>query len=136
DIAHIAGLVAGKAHPDPIPHCDIVSTTTHKTLRGPRGGLIMCKEAYAKAIDKAVFPGLQGGPHNHTTAAKAVAFKEAMSDDFKAYARQTVTNAQALAAAMISRGFSLITGGTDNHLMLVDLSSKNISGRLAAKALN
>ena len=136
DIAHISGLVAGKVHPDPVPHCDVVSTTTHKTLRGPRGGLIMCKEAYAKAIDKAVFPGLQGGPHNNVTAAKAVAFKEAMSDDFKAYAKQVVANGKALADAMLSRGFSLITGGTDNHLLLVDLTNKNISGRLAAKALN
>ena len=127
DIAHIAGLVAGKQHPDPVPYCDIISTTTHKTLRGPRGGLIMCKEPYAKAIDKAVFPGLQGGPHNHSTAAKAVAFKEAMSDDFKAYAAKVV---------MLGRGFTLITGGTDNHLLLVDLTNKNIAGRKAAHALN
>ena len=136
DIAHIAGLVAGKVHPDPVPHCDIVSTTTHKTLRGPRGGLILCKEAHAKAIDKAVFPGLQGGPHNHTTAAKAVAFKEAASPDFRDYAQRVVHNGRALGEAMAELGFTLITGGTDNHLLLVDLTSKHISGRKAATALN
>jgi glycine hydroxymethyltransferase len=136
DIAHIAGLVAGGAHPSPVPHCDVVTTTTHKTLRGPRGGLILCKSERAKAIDRAVFPGLQGGPHNHITAAKAVAFHEAAQPAFSDYAHQVVTNAKALAEAMIERGFSLITGGTDNHLLLVDLTNRDISGRDAAKAIN
>ncbi|MFV8756433.1 serine hydroxymethyltransferase [Nannocystaceae bacterium ST9] len=136
DIAHVAGLVVGGAHPDPVPHCDVVSTTTHKTLRGPRGGLIVCREAHAKAIDKAVFPGLQGGPHNHTTAAKAVAFHEALQPAFKTYAHQIVANAKALAGAMLERDYVLVTGGTDNHLLLVDLDSRGISGRTAAKALN
>jgi glycine hydroxymethyltransferase len=136
DIAHIAGLVAGGVHPSPVPHCAAVTTTTHKTLRGPRGGLILSKQEHAKAIDRAIFPGLQGGPHNHTTAAKAVAFKEAASDDFKQYARDIVANARALADAMLERGFSLVTGGTDNHLLLVDLTNRGISGRWGAKALN
>lgn len=136
DIAHIAGLVAGGAHPDPVPHCGVVTTTTHKTLRGPRGGLILCKEEHAKAIDRAVFPGLQGGPHNHSTAAKAVAFKEASTDAFKDYAKQIVANGKALADGMMSRGMSLITGGTDNHLVLVDVTKQGISGRKAARALN
>ena len=136
DIAHVAGLVAGGAHPSPIPHCDVVTTTTHKTLRGPRGGLIMCRKAHAKAIDKAVFPGLQGGPHNHTTAAMAVAFKEAAQPSFRSYAATVVANAQALAEGLIAGGLDLITGGTDNHLMLVDLDSTGISGRVAAKALD
>ena len=136
DIAHIAGLVAGGVHPDPVPHCAVVTTTTHKTLRGPRGGLILCKEEHAKAIDRAVFPGLQGGPHNHTTAAKAVAFKEASTDAFKGYAAQIVANGKALADGMMSRGMSLITGGTDNHLVLVDVTKQGISGRKAARALN
>jgi glycine hydroxymethyltransferase len=136
DIAHIAGLVVGGAHPSPIPHCAVVTTTTHKTLRGPRGGLILCRKAQAAAIDKAVFPGLQGGPHNHTTAAKAVAFKEAAAPSFRTYAANVVTNAKALADAMLAAGFALVTGGTDNHLMLVDLSNRGISGRVAAKALN
>jgi glycine hydroxymethyltransferase len=136
DIAHIAGLVVGGAHPSPVPHCDVVSTTTHKTLRGPRGGLIVCREAHAKAIDKAVFPGLQGGPHNHTTAAKAVAFHEALQPSFQTYAHQIVANAKALAAALLERDYVLITGGTDNHLLLVDLDNRGISGRTAAKALN
>jgi glycine hydroxymethyltransferase len=136
DIAHIAGLVAGGAHPSPIPHCDAVTTTTHKTLRGPRGGLILCKAEHAAAIDKAVFPGLQGGPHNHTTAAKAVAFHEALQPSFKDYAHAIVANAKALADAMLARGFTLVTGGTDNHLMLVDLGNREIGGRAAAKALN
>lgn len=136
DIAHIAGLVAGGAHPDPVPHCAAVTTTTHKTLRGPRGGLILCREAHAKAIDKAVFPGLQGGPHNHSTAAKAVAFSEAARPEFKTYAQQVVTNARALAEQLLARGHSLITGGTDNHLLLVDVTPQGISGRPAAKALN
>ena len=136
DIAHISGLVAGKAHPDPVPHCAAVSTTTHKTLRGPRGGLILCRKEHAKAIDKAVFPGLQGGPHCHTTAAKAVAFKEANTPEFRAYAAQIISNAKALADAMLARGMSLVTGGTENHLLLVDLTNRNIGGRSAARALN
>ncbi len=136
DIAHISGLVVGGVHPSPIPHASAVTTTTHKTLRGPRGGLILCKEEHAKAIDKAVFPGLQGGPHNHTTAAKAVAFGEALQPDFKVYAQQVVANAKALGEALIGRGHALITGGTDNHLLLVDLTATGISGRIAARALN
>ncbi|NVB42155.1 serine hydroxymethyltransferase [Pseudenhygromyxa sp. WMMC2535] len=136
DIAHIAGLVVGGAHPSPIPHCAAVTTTTHKTLRGPRGGLILCRKAHAKAIDKAVFPGLQGGPHNHATAAKAVAFHEAAQPSFREYAQRVVANAKALAEALMGRGYELVTGGTDNHLMLVDLSNRGISGRVAAKALN
>jgi glycine hydroxymethyltransferase len=136
DMAHFAGLVAGGAHPSPVLYADVVTTTTHKTLRGPRGGMILCKEKHAAAIDKAVFPGIQGGPHNHTTAAMAVAFKEAMQPGFKKYAAQVVANAQALAAALCARGFALVTGGTDNHLMLVDLTNKNVSGRRAAAALN
>ncbi|MGH1343328.1 MAG: serine hydroxymethyltransferase [Nannocystales bacterium] len=136
DIAHIAGLIAGGVHPSPVPHAAAVTTTTHKTLRGPRGGLIMCKAEHAKAIDKAVFPGLQGGPHNHTTAAKAVAFGEALQPEFKDYAAQVVANAKALGEGLLGRGLSLITGGTDNHLLLVDLTSTGISGRIAARALN
>jgi glycine hydroxymethyltransferase len=136
DIAHVAGLVAGGVHPSPVPHCGVVSTTTHKTLRGPRGGLILCRAEHAKAIDKAVFPGLQGGPHNHTTASKAVAFLEASKPEFKAYAKQIVANARALAEQMLARGYVLVSGGTDNHLILVDLTNKDISGRTAAIALN
>jgi glycine hydroxymethyltransferase len=136
DIAHIAGLVAGGAHPSPIAIADIVSTTTHKTLRGPRGGMLMCKAQHAKAIDRSVFPGLQGGPHNHTTAGIAVALREAKTDAFKTYAHQIVANAKALAAALVERGFSLVTGGTDNHLILADLTSKNVPGKVAAKALD
>lgn len=136
DIAHIAGLVAGGAHPSPVPYCSAVTTTTHKTLRGPRGGLILSRASVAKAIDKAVFPGLQGGPHNHVTAAKAVAFKEALQPEFKTYAAQIVTNAKALAEQLLSRGFSLITGGTDNHLLLIDVTPKGISGKRAAEALD
>ncbi|MGC6417298.1 MAG: serine hydroxymethyltransferase [Bradymonadia bacterium] len=135
DIAHISGLVAGGVHPSPVPYADVVSTTTHKTLRGPRGGMLMCKAEHAKAIDRAVFPGLQGGPHNHTTGALAVALKEALSPDFKAYARQTVDNCQALAQRLLSHGFSLVSGGTDNHLLLLDLSNKGVSGKNAASAL-
>ena len=121
DIAHISGLVAAGVHPSPVPHADVVSTTTHKTLRGPRGGMLMCKETHAKAIDRAVFPGLQGGPHNHTTAALAVALREAATQEFQKYAVQIVANAKALAAAMNDRGFSLITGGTDpTHFLEVD----------------
>jgi glycine hydroxymethyltransferase len=136
DIAHIAGLVAGGAHPSPVAVADVVSTTTHKTLRGPRGGMLMCKADHAKAIDRAVFPGLQGGPHNHTTAGIAVALKEASQAEFKTYAHQIVANAKALAAAMVERGFTLVTGGTDNHLILADLTSKNVPGKVAAKALD
>jgi len=136
DMAHIAGLVAGGAHPSPVPVADVVSTTTHKTLRGPRGGLLLCTTARRPALDKAVFPGLQGGPHNHTTAAIAVALKEASTDEFKRYAYQIVANARALAAGLIERGWSLVTGGTDNHLILADLTSKNVSGKIAAKALD
>ncbi|WP_163506342.1 serine hydroxymethyltransferase [Fodinicola acaciae] len=136
DVAHIAGLIAGGAHPSPFPHADVVSTTTHKTLRGPRGAMLMTKEEHAKAIDRAVFPGLQGGPHNHTTAAIAVALKEAATDDFKAYARQIVTNAKALGEELAKRGFDLVSGGTDNHLLLIDLTSKDIPGKPAAKALD
>jgi glycine hydroxymethyltransferase len=136
DIAHVAGLVAGGVHPDPVPHCAAVTTTTHKTLRGPRGGLVMCRAEHAKAIDKAVFPGLQGGPHNHTTAAKAVAFGEALRPEFKTYAAQIVANAKALAEHLMARGYCLVTGGTDNHLMLVDLTNRSISGRKTSMALN
>jgi len=136
DMAHFAGLVAGKAHPSPVPYADVVTSTTHKTLRGPRGGMILCKKEHAAAIDKAVFPGLQGGPHNHTTAAMAVAFKEALDPAFQNYAAQVVANARTLAMALTRHGFSLVTGGTDNHLMLIDLTNKNISGRAAAAALN
>ena len=136
DIAHIAGLVAAGAHPSPVAVADVVSTTTHKTLRGPRGGMLMCKAEHAKAIDRAVFPGLQGGPHNHTTAGIAVALKEAQAESFKTYAHQIVANAKALAAALVEKGFALVTGGTDNHLILADLTSKNVSGKIAAKALD
>lgn len=136
DMAHFAGLVAGGAHPSPIPYADVVTTTTHKSLRGPRGAMILCKEKYAAAIDKAVFPGMQGGPHNHTTAAMAVAFKEADCEDFNTYAQLVVENGRTLAEAMMGQGFELITGGTDNHLLLVDLTNKNIGGKPAAKALD
>ncbi|GAA4914417.1 serine hydroxymethyltransferase [Stackebrandtia albiflava] len=136
DIAHIAGLVAGGAHPTPVGHAEVVSTTTHKTLRGPRGAMLMSTADRAKALDKAVFPGLQGGPHNHTTAAIAVALREAAQPDFGTYAHQIVANAKALAAAMTERGFDLVSGGTDNHLILVDLTGKEIGGKPAAKALD
>jgi glycine hydroxymethyltransferase len=136
DIAHIAGLVVAGQHPHPYPHAKIVTTTTHKTLRGPRGGMILCDAAHAKDIDRAVFPGLQGGPHNHTTAAIAVALKEAATDDFRAYGRQVVLNAKALAAALQERGFRLISGGTDNHLILIDVTPRGITGKPAAKALH
>lgn len=136
DIAHIAGLVAGGAHPSPVPYADAVTTTTHKTLRGPRGGLIMCKEEFAKSIDRAVFPTLQGGPHNHTTAAIAVALKEANSENFKKYAHQIVKNAKVLAEELINYGFNLVTGGTDNHLILIDLTNKGTAGKPVAKALD
>jgi glycine hydroxymethyltransferase len=136
DIAHIAGLVAGGAHPSPVGHADAISTTTHKTLRGPRGAMIMTTGEHAKAIDKAVFPGLQGGPHDHTTAAIAVALKEAAQPSFAAYARQIVANAQALAAALLERGYDLVSGGTDNHLILIDLTNKGVPGKPAAQALD
>src|SRR5262249_49651968 len=136
DMAHIAGLVAGGAHPSPVPHADVVTTTTHKTLRGPRGGMFLSRQAHAAAMDKAVFPGLQGGPHDHTTAAIAVALHEAAPPAFSAYAHQIVNNAKALAGALVDRGFTLITGGTDNHLILIDLTGKGIPGKPAAKALD
>ncbi|MCL2457461.1 MAG: serine hydroxymethyltransferase [Desulfobulbus sp.] len=136
DMAHFAGLVAGGVHPSPIPYADLVTTTTHKSLRGPRGAMIMCKSDYAAAIDKAVFPGLQGGPHNNTTAAIAVTLKEASTDAFKQYAAQIVKNAHTLADTLINRGFHLVTGGTDNHLMLIDLTNKGVTGKIAAKALD
>ena len=136
DIAHIAGLVAAGVHPSPVPHADFVTTTNHKTLRGPRGGMIMCREEHAKAIDKMIFPGIQGGPLVHVIAAKAVALKEAMTEDFKAYQRQVVENAKTLASELIGRGFSIISGGTDNHLMLIDLTNKNITGKDAETALD
>ena len=137
DIAHIAGLIAGGVHPDPVPYCDVITTTTHKTLRGPRGAMIMCKAEYADQIDRAVFPGLQGGPFLHTIAARAVAFKEASEPAFKTYQEQIVKNAKALAARLIENGFRLVSGGTDNHLMLIDLTSKyeKLSGRQAADHL-
>ncbi|MDG4823478.1 serine hydroxymethyltransferase [Asanoa sp. WMMD1127] len=136
DIAHIAGLIAGGAHPSPVGHADVITTTTHKTLRGPRGAMIMTTAEHATAIDKAVFPGLQGGPHNHTTAAIAVALREAATEDFRRYAHQVVANAKALAAALTGHGFTLISGGTDNHLILADLTSKGIGGKPAAQALD
>jgi glycine hydroxymethyltransferase len=136
DIAHIAGLIAGGAHPSPVPHADVVSTTTHKTLRGPRGGMLMCKGQHAGAIDKAVFPGLQGGPHNQTTAGIAVALKEASSDAFKKYAHAIVENAKTLAGELMARGYDLVSGGTDNHLILVDLTNKEVPGKKAAQALD
>jgi glycine hydroxymethyltransferase len=136
DMAHFAGLVAGGVHPSPIPYADVVTTTTHKSLRGPRGAMILCKDKHAQAIDKAVFPGVQGGPHDNTTAAIAVALREADSASFKNYAAQVIKNAKTLAEALMAKGFTLITNGTDNHLMLVDLTNKNISGKTAAKALD
>lgn len=129
DMAHIAGLVAGGAHMSPVPYADIVTTTTHKTLRGPRGGLILAKEEYAKKLNSAVFPGTQGGPLEHVIAAKAVCLKEAMSDDFKVYARNVVRNAKAMASGLMDEGFDLVTGGTDNHLMLADLRPLNVTGK-------
>ena len=136
DIAHIAGLVAGGAHPSPVGYAPVITTTTHKTLRGPRGAMIMTTAEYASQVDKAVFPGLQGGPHNHTTAAIAVALREAAEPAFRDYAHQVVANAKALAAALLDRGYALVSGGTDNHLILIDLTSKGIGGKPAAKALD
>ena len=136
DMAHIAGLVAAGEHPSPVGHADIVTTTTHKTLRGPRGGLILCSAAMGPAINKAIFPGIQGGPLMHVIAAKAVAFKEAMSDEFKTYQKQIVKNAKALAAELMAQGFTLVSGGTDNHLMLVDVRAQNLTGKVAERLLD
>jgi glycine hydroxymethyltransferase len=135
DMAHIAGLVAGGVHPSPVPHADFVTSTTHKTLRGPRAGLILCRERFAKDLDRAVFPGVQGGPLMHIVAAKAVCFKEAMEPAFAEYQRQIVANAKRLAASITSHGFRLVSGGTDNHLMLVDVFSKGLTGKVAEAAL-
>jgi glycine hydroxymethyltransferase len=136
DMAHIAGLVAAGLHPSPVPHAEFVTTTTHKTLRGPRGGMILCQEKWAKETDKLLFPGVQGGPLMHVIAAKAVAFKEALSPDFKTYQAQIVKNAKALAATLMGEGWRLVSGGTDNHLMLIDVFAKGITGKIAEKALD
>ncbi|MEC3979564.1 serine hydroxymethyltransferase [Amycolatopsis sp. H20-H5] len=136
DIAHIAGLVAGGAHPTPVGHAQVVTTTTHKTLRGPRGAMILTDAEHAKAIDRAIFPGLQGGPHDHTTAAIAVALAEARRPEFRDYAHAIVANAKALAEALIERGYDLVSGGTDNHLLLIDLTNKGVAGKPAAQALD
>jgi len=136
DMAHIAGLVAAGLHPNPVPYADVVTSTTHKTLRGPRGGLILCKEELAKAIDKAIFPGIQGGPLMHVIAAKAMSFKEALSPQFKVYQQQIINNAQVLAKELTAKGFRLVSGGTDNHLMLVDLRPKKLTGKVAEKLLD
>jgi glycine hydroxymethyltransferase len=136
DVAHIAGLIVGGVHPSPVPCADVVTTTTHKTLRGPRGAMLLSKTEHAQALDRAVFPGLQGGPHNHTTAAIAVALQEASQPEFAAYARQIVANAKVLAGELMQRGFDLVSGGTDNHLILIDLTNKGVPGKKAAKALD
>src|SRR6266704_6027330 len=136
DISHIAGLIAGGAHPTPVGHADVITTTTHKTLRGPRGAMIMCTAEHAKAIDSAILPGLQGGPHNHTTAAIAVALKEAATPEFRSYAADVVANAKVLADELLARGFDLVSGGTDNHLILIDLTNKDVRGKPTAKALD
>ena len=136
DMAHIAGLVAAGVHPSPVPHADFVTTTTHKTLRGPRGGLVLCKAQYAKELDKLTFPGIQGGPLMHTIAAKAVCLKEATTPEFRAYSQQVVTNAKALAAAMAKHGFRIVSGGTDNHLFLVDVHVQGLTGKDAQPALD
>ena len=136
DMAHFAGLVAAGVYPSPVPHADVVTTTTHKTLRGPRGGLILCKAQHAKAIDKSVFPGAQGGPLEHVIASKAVCFLEASRPEFKRYAERVVANARALAAALIDAGFNIVSGGTDNHLMLVDLRNRNLTGKIAQASLD
>jgi glycine hydroxymethyltransferase len=136
DMAHFAGLSATGVYPSPVPHADVVTTTTHKTLRGPRGGMILCKAEHAAAVNKAMFPGTQGGPLEHVIAAKAVAFKEALEPGFKQHTRQVVGNAQALAKALVARGYQLVSGGTDNHLMLVDLRNKGLTGKVAEKALD
>jgi glycine hydroxymethyltransferase len=136
DMAHFAGLVAAGIHPSPVPHAQIVTTTTHKTLRGPRGGIILCREEFAKDVDKQVFPGIQGGPLEHVIAGKAVALGEALTPDFKQYAQQVVRNAQTLAAALVARGYAIVSGGTDTHLMLVDLRPKNVTGKDAQELLD
>ena len=136
DMAHFAGLVAGGVHPSPVPHADFVTTTTHKTLRGPRGGMILCKESWAKKVNSRIFPGIQGGPLEHIIAAKAVAYGEALKPEFKTYCEQVVKNARALAASLMDFGYDLVTGGTDNHLVLVDLTSKDITGKLAENQLD
>src|SRR3954463_781586 len=136
DMAHFAGLVAAGVYPSPVPHADVVTSTTHKTLRGPRGGLILCKAEHAKGIDKSVFPGSQGGPLEHVIAAKAVSFKEALAPEFKAYAKQVVANAQAMAGELMKLGFKVVSGGTDNHLMLVDLRNRGVTGKVAQLALD
>jgi len=136
DMAHIAGLVAAGLHPSPVPYAEFVTTTTHKTLRGPRGGMIMCREDYAKTLNSNIFPGIQGGPLMHVIAAKAVAFKEALTPEFKQYQGQIVKNAKALAEGLMKRGFKLTSGGTDNHLMLVDLSQTELTGKVAEEALD
>jgi len=136
DIAHIAGLIAAGEHPSPVPHADFVTTTTHKTLRGPRGGMIMCREEHAKAVDKVIFPGIQGGPLVQVVAAKAVSFKEALGEGFRKYQRQVVANSKKLAEELVKRGFQIFSGGTDNHLMLIDLSNKDITGKVAEEALD
>jgi glycine hydroxymethyltransferase len=136
DLAHIAGLVVAGAHSDPSPYCDVITTTTHKTLRGPRGAMILCKEEHAAAIDRAVFPALQGGPHNHTTAAIGVALKEAATPEFRDYAHQVVRNCKALAAQLAERGFTLVSGGTDNHLAVIDMTNKKVWGKPMAQALD
>ena len=136
DMAHIAGLVAAGIHPSPVPYCDVVTTTTHKTLRGPRGGLILCKEQYIKAVNSKVFPGIQGGPLMHVIAGKAVCFGEALKPEFKEYQKQLVKNAAVLAQALVDKGFRIVSGGTDNHLMLVDLRPKHTTGKEVATALD
>jgi len=136
DMAHIAGLVAAGLHPSPVPYADFVTTTTHKTLRGPRGGAILCKEKYAKEIDKAIFPGIQGGPLMHVIAAKAICFKEAMSPEFKTYQQKVLDNAQTLSKALMAKGFNVVSGGTDNHLFLLDLRNKDITGKAAEHLLD
>lgn len=136
DIAHIAGLIAGGVHPSPVGYADVITTTTHKTLRGPRGGMILCKAQHAQAIDRAIFPGLQGGPHDHQTAALAVALREAQQPYFRRYAQQVVKNAHVLGQALGELGFELVSGGTDNHLLLLDLTNKGVSGKVAARALD
>lgn len=136
DMAHIAGLVAAGLHPNPVPYADFVTSTTHKTLRGPRGGVILCKKEHAKIIDKAIFPGTQGGPLMHTIAAKAVCFKEALTEEFKEYQKQIVKNAKVLSESLVNQGFKLVSGGTDNHLMLVDLTDTGVTGKQAEKMLD
>ncbi len=136
DIAHIAGLIAGGAHPSPVGHAEVITSTTHKTLRGPRGGLILCNAGHAQAIDRAVFPGLQGGPHNAQIAGLAVALREAQTEDFRHYAHRVVRNAKALGQALLQRGYDLVSGGTDNHLILIDLTNKGLPGKRAAQALD